>query len=48
MVLFGWELAILHLAVGVINCLTVIGIPRGIQCMKIMKLSFVPFGAKIK
>ena len=47
-ILGGWEMALVHLAVGLINCATVIGIPRGIQCFKIMKLCFFPFGAKIK
>ena len=48
LVLFGWELALLHLFFGILNCITIIGIPRGIQCLKIMKLSLVPFGAKLK
>ena len=30
------------------NCITIIGISKEIQCFKIMKLEFVPFGAKIK
>lgn len=47
-VLFGWELAIAYLACGIGNCLTIIGIPSGIQCFKIMKLAFFPFGAKIR
>lgn len=44
----GWEMALAHLVLGVLNCITVIGIPSGIQCFKIMKLSLFPFGAKIK
>lgn len=47
-VFFGWELGLIHLFAGIINCITVIGIPSGIQCFKIMKLAFFPFGAKIK
>ena len=47
-VFFGWELAILHLVAGIINCITIIGIPSGIQCFKITKLALFPFGAKIK
>ena len=47
-ILGGWEMALLHLAVGVINCLTIVGISRGIQCFKITKLAFFPFGAKLK
>ena len=44
----GWEIAIAYLVFGCLNCITIIGIPRGIQCFKIMKLAFFPFGAKIK
>ena len=41
----GWEMAILHLIVGIINCITIIGIPRGIQCFKITKMALFPFGS---
>ena len=44
----GWEMALIYLTFGIANCITIIGIPKGIQCFKIMKLAFVPFGAKIK
>lgn len=43
----GWAMALAHLFVGILNCITIIGIPRGIQCFKIVKLSFFPFGAKV-
>lgn len=46
-VLGGWEMAIVCLVLGVINCITILGIPNGIRCFKIMKLFFFPFGAKI-
>ena len=46
-VLGGWEMAIAYLIIGILNCITIIGIPRGIQCFKIMKLAFFPFGAKV-
>ncbi|WP_113671561.1 YccF domain-containing protein [Vallitalea guaymasensis] len=45
--LFGWELCILHLIVGLIFCITVVGIPFGLQHFKFAKLALVPFGAKI-
>lgn len=44
----GWEMAIAYFVAGVINCITIIGIGSGIQCFKMMKLAFCPFGAKIK
>jgi len=47
-ILGGWEMAILHLLFGVLNCITIVGISKGIQCFKIMKLAFFPFGAKVK
>jgi len=47
-VLCGWEMAIAYFLVGVVNCISIIGIPNGLQCFKIMKLSFFPFGAKVK
>lgn len=47
-ILGGWEMAICYLVCGVLNCITIIGIGRGVQCFKIMKLAFFPFGARIK
>ena len=43
----GWEMALSYLMFGVLNCITIIGIPSGIQCFKFMKLAFFPFGADI-
>ncbi len=47
LLIFGWGLAVSSLVVGVIWCITIIGIPIGIQCIKFAKLSLIPFGAKI-
>ena len=47
-IFIGWEMGIMHLIAGAVSCLTVIGIPMGIQCFKITKLALFPFGAKIK
>ena len=35
----GWGMALLYLFFGILNCITIIGIPKGIQCFKIMKLA---------
>lgn len=43
----GWELAAFHLAVGALLCITIIGIPFGIQHFKLAMLGLVPFGARI-
>ena len=47
-IFIGWEFAIAHLLLGLLCCITIIGIPHGIQCFKITKLALFPFGAKIK
>jgi uncharacterized membrane protein YccF (DUF307 family) len=46
-ILFGWEFAIAHLIIGAIFCLTIIGIPFGLQHFKLAKLGLIPFGARI-
>jgi uncharacterized membrane protein YccF (DUF307 family) len=43
----GIELAIAHLIAGVVLCLTIIGIPLGIACFKLIPLALVPFGKEI-
>lgn len=47
LVFFGWELALAHLTTGLIFCITIIGIPFGLQHFKLAKLGLIPFGAKI-
>ncbi len=43
----GWELALGNLILGCLLCITIIGIPFGMQFFKIAKLSLAPFGANI-
>lgn len=43
----GWELAVSHVIFGGILCITVIGIPFGLQHFKLAKLALMPFGARI-
>lgn len=43
----GLALAAESALVGVIFCITVIGIPFGLQCFKIAKLALLPFGASV-
>lgn len=43
----GIALAIESLTLGVIFCLTIVGIPFGLQFFKLAKLALMPFGAKI-
>ena len=43
----GIEIALLHLGFGIACCLTILGIPFGLQHFKMMLLAFVPFGKQI-
>jgi uncharacterized membrane protein YccF (DUF307 family) len=45
--ILGWELCITHLAFGIVLCITIVGIPFGIQHFKLALLAILPFGAKI-
>ena len=46
--LFGGILAgIIWYLVGLLWCLTIIGIPVGLQCFKLGRLSFFPFGKDV-
>jgi len=44
---FGWELSLVSIAFGLVFCVTIVGIPFGIQYFKFAKLALLPFGAKI-
>ena len=44
----GLETAIGWALLGVIFCITIIGIPVGKQCFKFAKLTLLPFGTTIK
>lgn len=43
----GIEIAMLHLTFGVVLCITIVGIPFGLQHFKMALLALVPFGKKI-
>jgi len=45
--IFGWEIAVAHLVFGLLLCVTIIGIPFGMQHFKLAKLALIPFGARI-
>jgi uncharacterized membrane protein YccF (DUF307 family) len=44
----GFELALAIALNGVIFCITIVGIPFGLQCFKQAKLALFPFGATIE
>ncbi len=43
-----WEIAILHLVCGLVFCVTIVGIPLGMQHFKMMVGSIFPFGKEIR
>jgi uncharacterized membrane protein YccF (DUF307 family) len=43
----GWELFLAHLVAGLLLCITIIGIPFGIQAFKLSLLALWPFGQTI-
>lgn len=47
MIFGGIPLALYYLVVGLLLCITVIGIPFGLQCFKMARLSLAPFGAAV-
>ncbi len=48
LVLFGWEIAIVHLSSAAVLALTIIGIPFAIQHLKLIPLSLFPFGQHLQ
>jgi uncharacterized membrane protein YccF (DUF307 family) len=44
----GWGLALVHGIFVLIYCVTIIGIPFGLQYFKLAKLALMPFGATIQ
>ena len=48
LVLSGLPLCVEALAIGGVLCLTVVGIPWGMQCFKYAKLALMPFGSRVQ
>jgi uncharacterized membrane protein YccF (DUF307 family) len=46
-ILFGWELALMHLVTGIVLCITIIGIPLGLANFKLIPISLLPLGVRI-
>ncbi len=44
----GLPLALEHLVLGVLLCMTLVGIPFGLQYFKLAKLALMPFGADVR
>lgn len=47
-VFFGIEMAIANTLIGLLWCVTIVGIPFGKQFFKLAKLSFMPFGSEVR
>ena len=44
LIVAGWHTALAWLLAGLVLCITIIGIPFGVQCFKISGFSLWPFG----
>lgn len=48
-ILLGWwEIAVLHLLCGLVFCLTIVGIPFGLQHFKMVLPAILPFGKEVR
>lgn len=43
----GFAIALTHLGWGLLFCITIVGIPFGLQHFKLMKLALFPFGTSV-
>jgi uncharacterized membrane protein YccF (DUF307 family) len=48
LVLFGWAIALAHLASAVLLAITIIGIPFALQHIKLIPLALFPFGRDLR
>lgn len=48
LIFLGWEMCLGYIISGLLLCVTIIGIPFGIQTFKFATLALVPFGAKVR
>jgi len=47
LLLFGWGIFLAHLVAGALLCITIIGIPFGVQAFKLSVLALWPFGREV-
>ena len=47
LILAGWALFLAHLVTGVLLCITIVGIPFGVQAFKLSVLALWPFGRSV-
>lgn len=44
---FGWELVVVSCVFGLLWCITIVGIPFGVQFFKFARIALMPFGSYI-
>ena len=47
-IIFGVHLAVASFVIGILWCITIVGIPVGLQCFKFAGLALMPFGTTIE
>ena len=47
-VLFGWEIALIHLVHAALLAITIVGIPFAVQHMKLVPVSLFPLGQELR
>lgn len=47
LIFFGWWLCLMHIAVGITQCITIIGIPVGIANFKTAAIALWPVGRRV-
>jgi uncharacterized membrane protein YccF (DUF307 family) len=45
--LAGWHLALMHLVIGALQCISIIGIPFGLQHFKLAFIALAPVGKEV-
>ncbi|QPC84131.1 YccF domain-containing protein [Phototrophicus methaneseepsis] len=48
LVLFGWEIAALHIAFGLVLAVTIVGLPFAQQHFKLVPVALLPFSYKLE
>jgi uncharacterized membrane protein YccF (DUF307 family) len=47
-ILFGWEIALIHVVSGVILAVTVVGLPFAMQHFKLAQVALLPFSFRLE
>ena len=47
LIFFGWWLCVMHISTGIVQCLSIIGIPTGLAHFKLAAISLWPVGRRV-